>query len=296
MQPSQGTVTANGTEIAYVETGTGPLALCLHGFPDSPATFRYLLPALAEAGYRAVAPYMRGFAPSGLAPDGDYSTGVLVRDANALHQALGGDGDAVVIGHDWGAVAAWGAPVQEPGRWRKVVAADILPLPVCAEVLMSPAQLHRGAHYWLLQMAAADAIVPAGDFAYLDHLWSAWSPRYTDAGVDLAAVKGCLRDPANTAAALSLYRSLFPPDRFGADDWAAEQGAAWGGIPSQPTLYLHGTADGLFPIDDAVLAQVGAILAKGSEAVFVDGAGHHLFVERPDEVNGRVLAFLAQPD
>jgi pimeloyl-ACP methyl ester carboxylesterase len=83
-----GTVRTNGLDFAFVEMGTGPLALCLHGFPDSPWTYRYLMPALAAAGYRAVTPFMRGYAPTSIPADGRYDTGTLASDPNALHAAL----------------------------------------------------------------------------------------------------------------------------------------------------------------------------------------------------------------
>src|SRR5205085_12528686 len=104
-----GVVQANWFRFHYLEMGEGPLALCLHGFPDSPWTYRYLLPELAEAGYRAVAPFNRGFAPTEVPADRHYvHTSTMVADTLALHEALGGDGNAVLIAHDWGAVAAWG--------------------------------------------------------------------------------------------------------------------------------------------------------------------------------------------
>ena len=78
---------------AYLTTGgSGPLALCLHGFPDTAHTWRHLAPRLAAAGYRAVAPFTRGYAPTAVPADGLYQTGALAADANALHDALGGDG------------------------------------------------------------------------------------------------------------------------------------------------------------------------------------------------------------
>ena len=89
MSFNEGRITANDVEFAYLETGTGPLALCLHGFPDSAWTYRFLLPALADAGFRAVAPWMRGYAPTSIPADGRYQTGVLALDALALHEALG---------------------------------------------------------------------------------------------------------------------------------------------------------------------------------------------------------------
>ena len=77
-------VQANGVDFAYLEIGQGPLVLCLHGFPDTAWSFVPLLKRLADAGYRGVAPFMRGYLPSGLAPDGDYRIISLGRDALAL--------------------------------------------------------------------------------------------------------------------------------------------------------------------------------------------------------------------
>ena len=98
----QGSVLANGLRFAYLEAGSGPLALCLHGFPDSAWTYRHLLPRLAGAGYHAVAPFMRGYAPTALPEDENFSTQGLADDTAALHDALGGDRRAVLIAHDWG--------------------------------------------------------------------------------------------------------------------------------------------------------------------------------------------------
>src|SRR5947209_19249834 len=105
------TVKANGVGFEYLEDGPpdGPLALCLHGLPDTARTWRHLLPELAAAGFHAVAPWMRGYAPTEVPADGRYQTGALVADAIALHDGLGGDGRAALIGHDWGAIAAYGA-------------------------------------------------------------------------------------------------------------------------------------------------------------------------------------------
>jgi pimeloyl-ACP methyl ester carboxylesterase len=112
----QRTVRVNGTEFSYLESGPpeGPLALCLHGFPDTAHTWRHLMPALAQSGYRAVAPWMRGYAPTEIPADGIYQVGALAVDACALHDALGADGDAVLVGHDWGAYASYGAASLQP--------------------------------------------------------------------------------------------------------------------------------------------------------------------------------------
>ena len=108
--------TVNDLEVAYLEAGTGPLALCLHGFPDTAHGWTSTLDALAAAGFHAVAPFMRGYAPTAVPADGGSPLGAWVADANAWHDVLGGDGDAVLIGHDWGALTTYGAAGLEPHR------------------------------------------------------------------------------------------------------------------------------------------------------------------------------------
>ena len=109
-------VIANGIDFAIVEAGSGPLALCLHGFPDSPHSFRHLLADLAAAGFRAVAPFMRGYVPSSVPRDGSYHVGALMDDALRVLDAAGPTGREVIIGHDWGAIAATGLAAMPDRR------------------------------------------------------------------------------------------------------------------------------------------------------------------------------------
>src|SRR3954454_21683849 len=132
-----------------------PLALCLHGFPDSAQTWRHLLPALADAGFRAVAPWMRGYAPTTLSADGDYTVASLAADANALHDALGGGDDAVLIGHDWGAMTAYTAGAEAPARWRRLVAVAVPPPKTAAAAFVNYAQLKRSFYIFLFQTPLA---------------------------------------------------------------------------------------------------------------------------------------------
>lgn len=265
----------------------GPLALCLHGFPDAAPTWRLLLGELAKAGYRAVAPWTRGYAPTDVAPDGCYQTGALVADACALHEALGGDSHAVIIGHDWGALTAYGAAVFAPERWRLVVAAAVPPVPAMAGSLFTYDQLRRSWYMFFFQHPFAEVAVAADDLAFIDRLWADWSPGY-DARGDLAAVKDALRDPANLAAALGYYRATLGSAPH--DPALAAQQTAAGAVPTQPTLYLHGADDGCVGCEPMDACQ--AMLAPGSRTVMVRDAGHFLHLEQPDEFNGRVLDFL----
>src|SRR6202453_4659058 len=111
-------VDANGLKFAYLEEGTGPLVLMLHAFPDTAHTWDDLRSRIAAKGYRAVSPYMRGYHPTAI-PDRDADQETLASDALALIDALGAS-EAVVIGHDWGASAAYGAAALGPERVKKL--------------------------------------------------------------------------------------------------------------------------------------------------------------------------------
>ena len=279
-------VKANGLRFAALACGPadGPLALCLHGFPDSPHTWCYLLPALAESGFRAVAPWLRGYAPTDVPADASYGVGALIADTSALHDALGGDGRAVLIGHDWGALAAYGAASYAPERWARLVTGAVPPVGAIGMKLFSYDQLKRSFYMFVFQSPMAEMAVGADDMAFIAGLWRDWSPGYDsakdEAGV-VAGVKDALRDPANLAAAIGYYRAMLgttPPDP--AYD---AQAAAAGATPPQPTLYLHGDQDGCMGVevaDDAL-----AFLSAGSRVVIVPGTGHFLHVEKPAEVN-----------
>ena len=207
------TIRANGLEFGVLETGParGPLALCLHGFPDSAHTWRHLLPELAAAGFYAVAPFMRGYAPTGIPADREYGVGALAADAIALHAALGGAGDAVLIGHDWGAEAAYAAAARAPDRWRRLVTLAVPPARLDELLFSDYEQLKRFFYIFMFRDPAgfAETLVAADDMAFLDTLWRDWSPAY-NASAELAHVKQCLRDPARLTAAISYYRAAEP--------------------------------------------------------------------------------------
>ncbi len=162
-----GVVQANGLEFHYVEAGQGPLALCLHGFPDSPFSYRYLLPALAEAGYHAVVPYMRGYHPTQI-PSRYTNTKDLAADVAALRKALGGDDKAVLIAHDWGAVATYGAAQLEPTEWRRIVIMNIPPLVYDGEIMFQYPSIKREFYWWFFQMKVSNDVVRLDDFKFID--------------------------------------------------------------------------------------------------------------------------------
>lgn len=289
MPLSEGRISANDLGFGFLEIGAGPLALCLHGFPDSAWTYRFLLPELAAAGFRAVAPFMRGYAPTDVPADGRYQTAALALDACALHDVLDGDADAVIVGHDWGAIAAYTAANHEPERWARVVTMAVPPAGAVAGAFLNYEQLKRSWYMFFFQHGLADVVLPMNDLAFLDGLWADWSPGF-DGAEDIAHVKDCLRDPVNLAAALGYYRATL--GGVGVDPTLDGVQAAANAPTAQPTLYLHGRDDGCMGVDVAEAARP-FLSSDGSRMEIIDSAGHFLHLERPDAVNELIADFVS---
>lgn len=284
-------VRANGLDFSILECGSGPLALCLHGFPDSAHTWRHLLPRLADAGYRAVAPFMRGYAPTSIPDDGAYQTCELGLDANALHDALGGTTDAVVIGHDWGATAAYAAAILEPNRWAKVVGMSVPAWGAMARAFIGNVeQIRRSWYMFYFQHPLSDLVVPTNDLAFIEMIWRAWSPGF-DSPEDIANAKRCIRETVNLQAALGYYRATLGSGYRNPEHQPLQERVATDS-PPQPTLYLHGESDGCIGLE--VARDAAAHAPAHVRFVDVADAGHFLQLEQPDSVANAVVRFLQE--
>ena len=282
-------IAANNTEFSYLECGSGKLALLLHGFPDTPQTWRHLMPQLANAGYRVVAPFMRGYAPSAVPTDGCYQTAMLARDANALHEEFGGDGDAVIIGHDWGAPSVYGAAIDAPSRWKKVVGMAVPPTAALGlAFVQNLEQIKRSWYMFFFQHGLADLVVGANNHAYIEMLWRDWSPGY-DASFDLDGVKKSLADPKNLQAALGYYRATLG-DGYRDPSLKALQDQMGSAVPTQPLLYLHGVNDGC--IGTEVVEAAKSMSPANVQFAIVKDAGHFLELEQPQKVNKLICDFI----
>ena len=285
-------VTVNDVDFSYLEWGAAgdPLAVLLHGFPDSAHTWRHLGPALADAGFHAVAPFMRGYAPTAVPADGRYQTGMLAMDALELRVALGGDSRAVLIGHDWGETATWlAAGHGGVDAWSKVVGMAVPPGGAIGVAFTRYEQLQKSWYMFFFQHALSDMVVPMNDLAFIDGLWADWSPGY-DATEDLEWLKQSLRDPANLGAALGYYRATL--SGVGVDPSLDAVQSAGSAPPPQPAMYLHGRNDGCIGVEVADGSD-SFLTTPGSRVELIDDAGHFLHLERPDVVNALVLDFLA---
>ena len=283
-------VSANGTDFSYLECGTGKLALLLHGFPDTAQTWRHLMPQLAEMGYRVVAPFMRGYAPSAVPSDGCYQTAMLARDANALHENLGGDSEAIIIGHDWGAPSCYGAAIDAPTRWHRVVGMAVPPTAALGMAFVqNHEQIKKSWYMFFFQHGLADLVVGANNHAFIEMLWRDWSPGY-DASVDLEFIRKSLADPKNLQAALGYYRATLG-DGYRDPQLSELQNQMAASVPTRPLLYLHGANDGCIGVD--VVESAKKIAPANVKFEVVEAAGHFLQLEQPKVVNKLICDFLA---
>ncbi len=283
-------LTLDDVELQCLVTGPedGPLAVCLHGFPDTPHTFRFLAPHLAARCYRVVAPWMRGYAPSSVSRSNNYQVAALASDANQIHERFGGDDRALLIGHDWGAAGTYLALGGEPTRWSRAVTMAVPPLAAMGQAFLSVDQLKASWYMFFFQSPLAEMVFDLDNLSLANRLWREWSPNY-DPSADLEHVRLALANPSNQRAALGYYRAMF--DQTALDPATEHLQASAFAVPSVRTLYLHGAQDGCVHADS--LGDPLQFLAPGSTSRILANAGHFLHLEQPGEVHRIIDEFLA---
>ncbi|KUL36369.1 alpha/beta fold hydrolase [Streptomyces regalis] len=281
------TVQAGGLEVPILEAGSGPLVVLLHGFPDHAASWTGILDRLAQEGYWAVAPAQRGYWPGGVAPDGSYNIASTGQDVLTLIEALGRE-QADLIGHDFGAAAAYAAATLDPSRVRKLVTMAAPHGRQTMNALVTDGDQQRRSWYmFFFQSAMAEAAVEHDDFAFIDRLWREWSPGYELPDAERAALKETLGAPGVLTEILGYYRQLFTPP---ADEATQALQARTFGAITVPTLYLHGADDNCFSVE--VSDGMDDLFTNVFERIVIPGAGHFPHVEQPKTVADHILGFL----
>jgi pimeloyl-ACP methyl ester carboxylesterase len=266
-------VDANGLNFGYLEDGSGPLVLMLHGFPDTAHTWDDLRPRIAAKGYRAVSPFMRGYHPTAV-PDRDADQETLVRDALALIEALGAS-EAVIIGHDFGAAAAYGAAALGPDRVKKLFA---LAIPHPAALKPSLKKLWGVRHFAVYKLPGAPNRFARNDFAALPAIVRRWSPDWSPDPQEFDPVRASFSNRASLNAAFGYYRKLSP-------------------IPSAslktritvPTVVFAGLDD---PVAEPADYRGAARMFEGDYVVEEVRGGHFMHREHPDAFAERILTHL----
>lgn len=265
-----------------VEAGAGPLVVFLHGFPEFWYSWRHQLPAVAAAGFRAVAPDLRGYNESDRPRRvADYRTARLVADVAGLIERLGG-GPAVVVGHDWGGIVAWLVAMRRPDLVRGLVVMNAPHPGTFPRELRRPRQLLRSWYTFFFQLPwLPEAVLRAGDYALLGRALRRGPAHSTGA---VRRYKAAFARPGALSAAINYYRAAFQYRREAAEGVRPVRGPAlvvWG--DRDPFLNPH-VLDGL------------PEWAPDARVVRLPQAGHWVQNDAPEAVNRALLAFLAGLD
>lgn len=258
----------------------GPVALLCHGFPDIPRTFAPAMARMASAGVRAVAPYLRGYAPAPL--DGPFDIDTIADDIAAMAAALG-PAPVLLVGHDWGAVATYPAIARHPSLFRAAITLSV-PHPLAFLRNLSPAQARRSWYMAFFQPPGlAERAVPRDNFALIDRLWRDWSPGLTPPAGHLDEVKLCLA--RSMPCPVAYYRAAFRP----LGEFRRRHRALAALRIDVPTLHLTGSDDGC--IGPEVGRDQQRHFGGMFQAEIIHGAGHFLPLECPDLLADRVVSW-----
>ena len=310
------TVGTNGIRMNFAEMGSGPLVVLCHGFPESWYSWRHQLPALAAAGFRAVAPDMRGYGGTDRPePIDQYTLFHLVGDMVGLLDAIDAK-QAVIAGHDWGAPVAWLAALLRPDRFRGVIGlsvpfrtrGEVRPTSVMPQTedtvfyqlyFQSPgvaeAELERDVRHamrTILGSISGDAPPAAGPVGMVPRqgglLAAMTNPAALPAWLSEADVDFYIKEFTRTGfrGGLNWYRNI---DR----NWELLAPFA-GARVTVPALYIAGDRDLVvtFPGMDRLIPNLATFVPQLRGTVMLSGCGHWTQQERPAEVNSAMIDFL----
>jgi pimeloyl-ACP methyl ester carboxylesterase len=274
----QDRIRAGDIDFAYLECGEGPLVLFLHGFPDNALSWAGQLRYFADRGYRAVAPYMRGYGPTTAPADHNYEPSALAADVRNVLAALSPARPAAIVSMDWGGVATHSALALGLDNVAAAVIMNTAHPYTLPELRCDPEIVHRIFHfYFFLSETAVGAT--SDPSRMVRYLWRLWSPGLSD-GAHVDSVIETLAQPGVMASALAYYRAYGLAGREGR-------------IPVResrvPVRSIFGSTDPTARYSD----REAKAFVNGYERIILDGVGHFPHRERPGEVNDLLLGGVA---
>ena len=313
-------VETNGIRMHIAEQGTGPLVVLCHGFPESWYSWRHQLAALADAGFHAVAPDMRGYGQTDRPAEIDqYTLLHLVGDIVGLLDALG-EPSAVIAGHDWGAPVAWHAALLRPDRFRAVVGLSVPFRPRGSVRPTTVMPRTDDAIFYQLYFQGPGVAEAELERDVRDTMrtvaWAASGDRPREgatspAGIGMVPKGGGFLSamgkpetlpPWLTEADIDFYAGEFARTGFrGGLNWYRNIDRNWellapyaGSVVTVPALYVAGDRDLVLAFRgmDQLIANLAKFVPQLRKTLILPGCGHWTQQERPDDVNSAMLEFL----
>ena len=270
----------NNLDYYYIEKGEGEIILLLHGFPDMANTWDETISELSKT-HRVIAPFLRGYYPTGIPDDNDLSVKTIADDMVKLMDILSID-KFTLVGQDWGASIGFSVTNLVDERVQKFVSIAI-PHPTCLE--LTPELAYAGRHFFLLGTSDYGVrYTRKNNFEYIDRLYQRWSPDFKNFQVSSNAIKETFKFPNRTEAAIGYYRS------FSADQNLPEVQAFYQKTPETPILFLLGEHDLIYT--EKIITSMKEKMPKGSKTVVFKNAGHFLHREVFSEFISELKVFL----
>ncbi|NQX96776.1 MAG: alpha/beta hydrolase [Flavobacteriales bacterium] len=270
----------NNLDYYYIEKGVGETILLLHGFPDMANTWDETISELSKT-HRVIAPFLRGYYPTGIPNDNDFSVKTIADDMVKLMDILAID-KFTLVGQDWGASIGFSVTNLIDERVQKFVSIAI-PHPTCLE--LTPELAYAGRHFFLLGTSDYGVrYTRKNNFEYIDRLYQRWSPDFKNFQASSNTIKETFKFPNRTEAAIGYYRS------FSADQNLPEVQAFYQKTPKTPILFLLGEHDLIYT--ENIVSSMKEKMPKGSKTVVFKNSGHFLHREVFSEFISELKAFL----
>ncbi len=270
----------NNLDYYYIEKGKGETILLLHGFPDMANTWDETISELSKT-HRVIAPFLRGYYPTGIPNNNDFSVKTIADDMVKLMDSLSID-KFTLVGQDWGASIGFSVTNLIDERVQKFVSIAI-PHSTCLE--LTPELAYAGRHFFLLGTSDYGVrYTRKNNFEYIDRLYQRWSPDFKNSQASSNAIKETFEFPNRTEAAIGYYRS------FSADQNLPEVQAFYKKAPKTPVLFLLGEHDLIYT--EKIVSSMKEKMPKGSKTVVFKNSGHFLHREVFSEFISELKMFL----
>lgn len=264
----------------YIEKGTGPVIVLLHGFPDLANTWDESIADLSQE-YRCIAPFLRGYYPTDIPDNGDYRVKTIAEDIGLLMEKLDVD-HYFLVGQDWGASIAYAVANLYPKAVTKLVTIAI-PHPRYLKVTIP--LISKARHFIRFRNPSSSLnYTRRNNFDYIDRLFRRWSPNWTDYTPTAVQVKATFAMPGRLEAALGYYWDLVKSinDR--------ELQAFYAQKPQMPLLAFAGKTDGALSLSPYTYMK--ASMGDDVKIVIDEVAGHFLHREIPEKFLKELKAFI----
>ena len=274
-------VNVRGINYAYLKKGSGISVIILHGFPDNAISYTSTMDALAKSNFECFTPFLRGYYPTDLSKDGNYSVKDIAQDILAFADALNID-KFHLIGHDWGASIGYTIALLAPERVINLTAVSI---PHPRAIKPSLKLLYQARHFVLFQFHKFSLwYTKRNNFAYIDYIYKWWSPKWNAPKAFTDRIKACYSKPGYLDAALGYYRS------FGKDARDKNKAKFSAQKTTVPTLVVVGDSDGA--LNNAAFENMANCYTNDYEIKWIKDAGHFPHQEKPNEFEDIVVNYL----